>query len=389
MAGMVLIMMTAWNVLLAVMGCITAPDTNADTADVDTAEPYVPDYDRSGCSGDFVWTSWDERSSNGRVDFTLDLPEGRSFLMTVEAKQDGIVTMASSAVAPSGQQVYTWDDWNNTSENYTYAVYPETAVSTLNYPVREQDAPYTAGTWNIEFFTLDRTGDYINGVPVNIWLYVNQDDDVTTGCVYVDINYAGDLGSDKAITSAVDQALARWNQIWLAHDLKVIPLHVANTTIDETAPSPRDGDDVYTGLADSDDPIVHLVIAESIAGEDALGEAGSIPGSMAATPHSAVTISWLQHAGSDGSFDAQDIRTMGETMAHEASHFLGLFHPVEISNGEATSFDALDDTPACDTRETCDSLLESNLMYPYATGAAQGDLTEEQVSVLQRWSGVL
>jgi hypothetical protein len=101
-----------------------------------------------------------------------------------------------------------------------------------------------------------------------------------------------------------------------------------------------------------------------------------------------VAISWLQHAGKDGTLDDQDVQTMGETMAHEAGHFLGLFHPVEFSDGTASSYDSLGDTPACSTRSDCDASLESNLMYPYATGAVQDDLTAEQVGVLHRWTGV-
>ncbi|MDG1480113.1 MAG: hypothetical protein P8R54_11015 [Myxococcota bacterium] len=374
------------GLLLLGAGCGKSDDTG--TVPVDTPEPYVPDYDDSNCRGDFVWTSWEERSDNGTVDFTLELPEGRSFQMTVEARQDDIVTMASQVTHPSGAVAYTWNDWNNTSQNYTYAAYPETAVSTLNYPVRASDMPYEAGTWLIEFFTLDRTGDYIDGVPVSIWLYVAEDDSLETGCVYVDVSYADGVSADEAVTDAVEAAFARWNQIWLDYGLKVIPLSIRSAAIDADAPSPQAGDAVYDKLSRSDEPILQLVVAESISGEAALGEAGSIPGSLASTPHAAVTLSWLQHAGTDGVLDAQDVQTMGETMAHEASHFLGLFHPVEFSDGVATSYDALGDTPSCDSRDDCDDSLEANLMYPYATGSVQDVLTEEQVGVLQRWTGV-
>ena len=70
---------------LLVAGCSEPTETGTTVEVVDTGEPYVPDYDDSNCRGDFIWTSWEERSDNGAVDFTLELPEGRSFQMTAPA----------------------------------------------------------------------------------------------------------------------------------------------------------------------------------------------------------------------------------------------------------------------------------------------------------------
>ncbi|MFT4977664.1 MAG: hypothetical protein ACI8S6_003571 [Myxococcota bacterium] len=373
---------------LVLAGCQKEADNKPGGKDAaETGEAYVPDYDGSTCRGDFVWTSWSDRSQNGVVDATVALPDGRSFLMTVEAQQSGIVTMASAAVSPDGQLVYTWDDWNNTEQNYSYAVYPETAVATLNYPVRDSDVPYTGGTWEIELFTLDGTGDYIDNVPVDIRVYVAQDDTLSGGCVFVRLVYAGGTGDDPAVTDAVERAVARWSQVWAAHGLKLIPTGTASSRLDADIPSPRAGHDDYADLSEDSDAILQVVIGETIDGETALGESGSIPGSLAATPYSAVAISWLAHAGVDGVFSDAEVRTMGETMAHEASHYLGLFHPVELSGDTPRSYDALDDTPACTSRDDCDELLGRNLMYPYATDDDQDELSSGQVGVLNLWTG--
>ena len=365
------------------------PGDVEQTEDTSDFVDYVPDYDDADCSGDFDWTDWTDTSQEGSVDLEIDLPPGRSFQLTVEAQQDGIVTMAARVETPDGQLAYSWRDWNNTKQNYTYAAYPQNPVSTLNYPIRADDPAYTSGTWRIELFTLDNTGDYIDDVPVSLRLYVTEDDDLDYGCVYVDVIYADGIEDDPDVTAAVERAFARWNQIWLAYGLKAIPYGYLSSGLDPTVPSPQAGDSAYEGMGRDNDPILRMVVGESIAGESALGEAGTVPGSMAATPHAAVALSWLQHAGGDGVFSEVEVRTMGETMAHEASHYLGLFHPVEISSGEASSYDALEDTPDCGTREDCDAVLESNLMYPYATGALQDQLSSDQVGVLQRWGGVL
>ena len=84
---------------------------------------------------------------------------------------------------------------------------------------------------------------------------------------------------------------------------------------------------------------------------------------------------------------------MCETMAHEAGHFLGLFHPVQFDGDEVVYRDALDDTPACGSRDECEPLLQTNLMYPYVSCGEdecyQDDLTPEQAGVLQRYAGTL
>ena len=81
---------------------------------------------------------------------------------------------------------------------------------------------------------------------------------------------------------------------------------------------------------------------------------------------------------------------MGETMAHEAGHYLGLFHPVETSYA---LWDALDDTPECDDSAACAAALGTNLMFPYPVCAfseceEQGLLTPKQVGVMHRYVGV-
>ncbi|MEM6926414.1 MAG: hypothetical protein AAF602_05770 [Myxococcota bacterium] len=127
-----------------------------------------------------------------------------------------------------------------------------------------------------------------------------------------------------------------------------------------------------------------------------VGLAGGIPGAASATPRSAVQVSTLGAAGTDGRFDGDDIRLLAETMAHETAHYLGLFHPVEaIARGTPWSvFDALSDTPRCGSRRTCETRLGSNLMFPFPVcepGAScdpQEVLTEEQATVMQRYVGV-
>ena len=92
----------------------------------------------------------------------------------------------------------------------------------------------------------------------------------------------------------------------------------------------------------------------------------------------------------DGTFDDEDIRIFGETMAHEVNHYLGLFHPVEV---DFARWDALGDTPNCSDESNCHEVLAENLMFPYpicslTSCLPQETLTEQQKGVLHRYVGV-
>ncbi|MEC7983511.1 MAG: hypothetical protein VX278_00020, partial [Myxococcota bacterium] len=77
-------------------------------------------------------------------------------------------------------------------------------------------------------------------------------------------------------------------------------------------------------------------------------------------------------------------------LAHEAGHYLGLFHPHEV---DYRSWDALEDTPDCEGSGVCDTSLQGNLMYPYpicsvSSCRPQEELTTDQTGVMHRYVGV-
>jgi hypothetical protein len=90
----------------------------------------------------------------------------------------------------------------------------------------------------------------------------------------------------------------------------------------------------------------------------------------------------------------QQVRRVALTMAHEAGHYLGLFHTTEA---EATLFDPLDDTPQCERArdDNGDGLLDygecrgagaENLMF-WAAGKVE-DLSPHQGFVMRRNPGL-
>ena len=90
----------------------------------------------------------------------------------------------------------------------------------------------------------------------------------------------------------------------------------------------------------------------SVETEGVAGESGGIPGSLRATPHSAVIVAWLELAGISGSLDDSEVQMLGETIAHEAGHYLGLVHPVQFDEDlDIVAWDA-STTPVTATMST-------------------------------------
>lgn len=120
-----------------------------------------------------------------------------------------------------------------------------------------------------------------------------------------------------------------------------------------------------------------------------LGVSGGIPG-PAFTPgtrHSGVAVSTL---GAPANLSDDLAKILGRTMAHEAAHFLGLFHTTE-SNGP---HDPLSDTPDCPVGNNangndrlefteCSSFDGENLMF-WDGGSSGIQLTDGQRLVLHR-----
>lgn len=118
---------------------------------------------------------------------------------------------------------------------------------------------------------------------------------------------------------------------------------------------------LYTTTASLQDPkALNIYIASEATGEGGLlGIAGGIPGlpGFTGTKASAMTVFIEPHrtSGSAGSLlSNSDLTFVGNTMAHEAGHFLGLFHTSESAgstNAAAPNYtqDPLIETPYCGT----------------------------------------
>ena len=136
-----------------------------------------------------------------------------------------------------------------------------------------------------------------------------------------------------------------------------------------------------------------FVIADFQHAAGTIGISAGIPGPIGVpgTRGSGVVVSVDGHRRGDGRLDA---RALGETMAHEAGHQMGLFHTTEASG---LSFDILGDTPECDVgtydhdgngelgAAECRNVDGTNFMFWIASGwrLDQDEMSPDQAFVLR------
>ena len=292
---------------------------------------------------------------------------------------------------PDGAVVLRWQDWYDVPRVLTGGIFPSGADSCLNWPVREEDTPLTEGTWRVWMASTNARDQYAGGTSIDVVAQTRSAPGDGNGVLRVALAYAGDLGEDDGLVGAMDAAVVRWAEIW---EPAGVELEIERVDVDLGADLPDliEGDPAWTEAArQTRDNDMLMVVGETIGGSlDLYGISGGVPGGLTAGPRAAVAISWLANAGTDGDFDEDEVQLLGDTLAHEAGHFVGLVHPVEDGWNQ---WDALDDTIECDRMRDCEDVLGDNNLFPYAicsfsSCAPQDTLTEDQVAVLRRYTGV-
>jgi len=328
--------------------------------------------------------------SSGLSQVSIDVSaDTQAFLLTAESNR---YPTLERLLDPDGNVILDWQDWYDSPYSLTDAFYLEGKSMAFNWPVRESDGPLRPGTWIAEISTLDSSGYYQGGTDVDLTVMRKQDPDLSQGTVHVNVIWAQGVGGDTAVVSAVQSAVERWREIWAAAGVTLVEDY-HDSDLDPNLSFASSGSaDIEATAAAYDGRSLFLIVGESFDGDTSLyGIAGGIPGSIEPNRATYVALSWLSHAGTNGTFNDNEIRLMGETMAHECGHFMGLFHPVEDGY---QYWDALDDTQECTTWQTCENQLGDNVMFPYpicdfSSCEPQGALTPQQAAVWGRYTGVL
>lgn len=353
--------------------------------------------------------STDDTGSGSSDPFVIETIEGHSnrqgvFTERIQVAEDEEVMQIVAEVSgrfyisteyltdPDGNTIFDWENWYNHDESLTSAIYPNEFSTTMNWPVREEDGPLDAGEWVFQGATVDGSGQYISQVDYTFRVMKRPDPDFGAGTLRAVVAYAGGLESDEEVVPAIEAGVAYWTQIYAAVGI-TLEVEYATIDMDPTLPYTNRGADEYQAFMENyPGRRVLMIIGDTIADDPLLfGEAGGIPGPYYASPIGAVEIAWVTHAGRNGTFNEDELGVLGETMAHETGHFLGLFHPVEY---KWEWWDALDDTEKCTSMGRCEEDLGDDLMFPYplcyGTGGCdeQNRLTADQAGVMNRYVGV-
>lgn len=270
-------------------------------------------------------------------------------------------------------------------------------VSTVTAPSRDFDPPLSGSALTMQTSvgsSVDEDGNATAapGRTVSFTILAKNDSDLAGGSLPVNIIYVGPASGDAALKAAMTRAADVFTSIYSSQAGIVPVISQYDFGGPAVLPDPSTGDALYLNMSAAvPSPAVNVCVGFDLTTSGLLGESSGIPGPPVPTFKSCVGVSAVNAAGADGVFSDEDVRVLGETIAHEIGHYMGLFHPVEA---DYASFDPLIDTPTCGSEGECDGVLGSNNMYytPIADGSGalipQSLFTSQQRGVLNRYAAV-
>jgi len=284
----------------------------------------------------------------------------------------------------------------------TLALAVDTSVNSLNYRTQSADPTVVDGTYQqrIAFAKLSQS---FRG-----FVAAKNDTDLNNGALRVNVFLVGADAQRERTRSAVTQAIAIWREIYKVSGRQIIldPVFIDLNSSSGILPNPIVGSSFYRDATSSSGIrafSVSVFIGDDISqdgttiggntfGPDVLGISAGIPGAAVSTVRTAVAVNLFAHAGADGILSNEDIDILGETLAHEVGHYLGLFHPVECVGSGADrcavlgTGDSLADTASCGSLAACVANgLVDNVMFPTAVpGRRQRDMSTSQLGVLNQ-----
>lgn len=275
----------------------------------------------------------------------------------------------------------------------TTALALDTLVNSLPFPTKPSVTPLEAGTYQQRvFFPNAMSNDFVATV------HAKFDSSPNNGLLRLNVHLMGAFVTSDDVRGAISSAVQVMEQIYARAGISLQVNYLQYPSQIASLPSPLLGAALYQELSSAPNalsPALNIFLGEGLDSgvgvgttaefDGVLGLSSAIPGPVENTVKSASVIGVLAHAGPDASLDGAETRVLGETMAHEAGHYLGLFHPVEIRSSDSfTGRDPLGDTPICRSEQECvDKGIAANPMFPRPVrNIPQDSFTSQQAEVL-------
>jgi hypothetical protein len=198
------------------------------------------------------------------------------------------------------------------------------------------------------------------------------------------------VGSTDITDAEVMAAVARMSEVYVGGGAAMIG-EVSMSTLAWDDPyvdaEGEEADELRAAAIADNSRAINVLFVQDFNEVGTLGIAAGIPGpnGIMGTVASGVIISVDTHLDGDGSALLTDM--MGETLAHELGHQIGLFH---TSEDDGSEFDGIADTPECDadfdvdgdgelTAEECESADGRNFMF----WTSSDEFRQDQMSATQ------
>ncbi len=372
------------------LGCKAGDDDDGDDS---SSSSSTSSSSSSGGTADFTVTGTADSSGVSVFDFTV--PAGTTKLGLTGTSSTNAELRYDEIIDDGGR-----DYLNPNGESISFADGFQSFVSHASVPSRGVDPSLRTNGFSATLRARAiGSGEALSGARSAVRVISKVDGDLNNGRLNVNVFFVGEVAARSASQQAVNAALEEFTRIYQSG--AGISVNIRRSSIDgpNVVPDPFSGDALYLNAANSaPSPAVNLIVAGDIGGLGAgvLGIAGSIPGAPVPTARSGVAISLVNSADQDGVFSQSDILILAETIAHEIAHFLGLFHPIELSGSSVRGVDPLGDTATCDSRSDClaNASLIGNFMFPAPVIGTNGQpvrqnlITGDQRGVMNRYIAV-
>ena len=342
----------------------------------------------NGNSNSPIFTIESSTDNSGLARVSFSLPDGAN-KFSIVAESLGRQLRFTSLSDSRGTNYL-----NPGGEFISFADQFESNVQNANAPSRVVDPPLIPG--DSITASVSVTGSSTNVV---FTIASRADGNLNGGSLNVNVFLVGPVAQSGEIRDVINSAIQVMRNIYSSAAGISLNVRVIDISGPALLPTPFGGSTFYgSAAASAPFPSVNIFVGTDIGGSasGALGVSSGIPGPPTPSLRSAVVVSLSAGSGPDGNFSSVETRLLGETFAHEAGHFMGLFHPVEIANGPTTDFDPISDTPTCATFGDClaNISLTSNLMFPTPVENEQGALIPQnnlsggQAGVMNRYGAV-